>query len=95
MDEKRLAGVRVTVHGYVQGVFFRDSTKKQANELGLTGWVSNLPDGNSVEVNAEGERPKLEMLIAYLRTGPPQAQVEEVVAEWSDYSGQYSTFLII
>ncbi len=51
-----LASVRVTVYGRVQGVYFRASTARQASELGLTGYVRNLPDWHSVEVQAEGER---------------------------------------
>ena len=89
-----LASVRVIVYGYVQGVFFRAFTSKQATELGLTGYVRNLPDGESVEVVAEGERKQLEQLIGYLKVGPPAAKVERVATNWSEYSGGYSRFSI-
>ncbi len=89
-----LASVRVIVYGYVQGVFFRAFTSKRATELGLTGYVRNLPDGESVEVVAEGERRQLEQLIGYLKVGPPAAKVERVVTNWSEYSGGYSRFSI-
>jgi acylphosphatase len=91
---ENLAGVHVTIRGHVQGVFFRDSTQKRATALGLTGYVSNLADGSSVEVMAEGERVGLETLIEYLRTGPPRARVEEIAAEWSEYSGRYPGFIV-
>ena len=87
-----LASVQVKVHGFVQGVFFRDFTHRQARELGLTGYVRNLPGARMVAVQAEGERKKLEELIGYLKIGPPGARVEKVDVSWSDYSGSYSHF---
>ena len=87
-----LASVRVIVYGYVQGVFFRAFASRRATELGLTGYVRNLSGGEAVEVNAEGEREKLQELIDFLRVGPPAARVEKVETNWSDYSGSYSSF---
>ncbi|MFB0559100.1 MAG: acylphosphatase [Dehalococcoidales bacterium] len=89
-----LASVRVIVYGYVQGVFFRAFASRRAIELGLTGYVRNMPDGEAVEVNAEGERKQLEELIGYLKVGPPAARVEKVVTSWSEYTGSYSHFSI-
>ncbi len=89
-----LASVQATVYGRVQGVFFRDFVSKRASELGLTGYVRNLPDRKAVEVQADGEREQLERLITYLNIGPPSARVDEVVARWSEYSGNYSRFSI-
>jgi len=89
-----LASVRVIVYGYVQGVFFRAFASRRAIELGLTGYVCNLPDEEAVEVNAEGERKQLEELIGYLKVGPPGAKVEKVVTSWSEYTGSYSRFSI-
>ena len=89
-----LASVRVIVYGYVQGVFFRDFTSRQATGLGLVGYVRNLPGGGAVEVNAEGERKQLEELISCLKVGPPAAEVEKVVTNWSEYTGDYSRFNI-
>ena len=88
-----LASVKVIVHGDVQGVFFRAFTSERAIQLGLTGYVRNLPRG-IVEVNAEGERGQLEQLIDYLKVGPPSAKVEKVVTNWSEYTGSYSGFRI-
>ena len=89
-----LASVQVIVYGYVQGVFFRAFASRRATELGLTGYVRNLPGGEAVEVNAEGERKQLEELISYLKVGPPAARVEKVVTNWSEHTGSYSGFNI-
>lgn len=89
-----LASVRAIAYGRVQGVFFRDFVSKRATELGLTGYVRNLPGGGAVEVQAEGKRERLEKLVDDLKIGPPFAKVEEVVTEWSEYSGSYSRFSI-
>jgi len=69
---------RILVHGKVQGVFFRASTKEKAEELGLTGEVRNLPDGG-VEVVACGDAAQVERLVGWCRVGPPRARVDEVV----------------
>ncbi len=87
-----LASVRAIVYGRVQGVFFRDFTSRQARELGLSGYVRNLPDRKGVEVQAEGERNKLERLIDRLKVGPPGARVERLETKWSEYTGSYSGF---
>jgi len=88
-----LASVRVIVYGRVQGVFFRAFASREAKELGLTGYVRNLP-GGAVEAQAEGERKQLEKLIDYLKAGPPAAKVERVKTDWSEYTGRYSGFVI-
>ena len=90
-----LASVRVIVYGHVQGVFFRAFVSRQAKELSLTGNVRNVPSGEAVEVNAEGEKERLEELISCLRVGPPAAKVEKVITEWSEYTGSYSLFNIM
>ena len=89
-----LASVRATVYGRVQGVYFRVFASRQAKKLGATGYVRNLPGGIAVEVEAEGERSKLEELIDHLKVGPPGARVERVETTWSDYTGTYSDFSI-
>ena len=88
-----LTSLQVTVHGRVQGVFFRAFVARWAEELGLSGYVRNLPGGD-VEVRAEGERQQLEKLIGYLKAGPPAARVEKVITGWSEYSGSYSGFSV-
>lgn len=71
---------RCTVHGKVQGVFFRASTRKVALELGLSGWAKNCADG-SVEVLAKGPHDAVLELESWLQHGPPQAQVETLRCE--------------
>ncbi|HEU4928598.1 MAG TPA: acylphosphatase [Candidatus Krumholzibacteria bacterium] len=78
--EQRVA-FRALVSGRVQGVFFRDTTRRQAQSLGLSGWVRNLPDGR-VEVCAIGPRAACESLLEFLRVGPPRASVSNVEARW-------------
>lgn len=87
-----LASVQAVVYGRVQGVFFRAFTEERARRLGLTGYVRNLATGEAVEVRAEGERNKLEMLISYLKIGPPPARVSRVATKWSEYTGKYFDF---
>jgi len=86
-----LASLQATVRGRVHGVFFRAFVESRAEELKLTGYVRNRPDG-TVEVRAEGERQNLEKLAENLKAGPPAARVEEVIAEWAEYSGEFTSF---
>lgn len=88
-----LASLQATVYGRVQGVFFRAFVARYARELGLVGYVRNLPDG-AVEVGVEGERPQLEKLVSYLEVGPPEARVKEVVTHWLEYAGAFSDFRV-
>lgn len=74
---------RFRVTGRVQGVWFRESTRRVAAQLGITGHAVNLPDG-SVEVLACGEPDALDRLAAWLRQGPPMAQVADVAVETLD-----------
>lgn len=71
---------RCTVHGKVQGVFFRQSTLEQAKRLSITGHARNLPDG-TVEVLACGDESALQVLRDWLKAGPEQARVERVDCE--------------
>ncbi|MDJ0793244.1 MAG: acylphosphatase [Woeseiaceae bacterium] len=66
-----------TVHGRVQGVWFRESTRREAEPLGIAGHAINLPDG-SVEVFAVGAPASLRVLEAWLHSGPPMARVTKV-----------------
>ncbi len=89
--EKVRAKIRIS--GFVQGVFFRASTRDVARRLGLTGWVRNLPDG-SVEALFEGEKEKVEEVVRWCHNGPPGASVTEVNEEWLEYKGEFSNFEI-
>ncbi len=75
----------------VQGVNFRWYTQRRASDLGLTGFVRNLPDG-SVEVVAEGPRSSLDSLLDFLHVGPSSAEVESVETRWSSPTGEFSRF---
>ena len=68
---------RVHVEGRVQGVFFRDSTRRVARDLGLVGWVRNCPDGR-VEAVFEGDAAAVERALDFVRSGPPLARVVQV-----------------
>ena len=70
------------VRGRVQGVNFRTFTAQHARRLGVIGTVRNLAEGRSVEVDAEGDRPQLEELLARLHEGPRFARVERIDVEW-------------
>jgi acylphosphatase len=73
---------RVVVQGHVQGVFFRETTRRRALAAGIAGWVRNRPDG-SVEAVLEGERDAVELLVSFLREGPRGARVD-----WVDVAGE-------
>jgi acylphosphatase len=68
---------RVVVHGSVQGVFFRDTTRRKAESRDVRGWVRNCSDG-SVEALFEGDPDAVEAMVAFAREGPRGAQVERV-----------------
>ena len=68
-----------TVHGRVQGVWFRESTRREAERLGISGYALNRPDG-TVDVLAAGPPAALEALEAWLHEGPPMAKVTKVDA---------------
>lgn len=79
------------IHGRVQGVFFRDFTRRQAWALGLMGYVRNLPDG-TVEAVAEGPRDALDKLLERLEAGPSGARVDKVDFRWEEHSGEFDLF---
>jgi acylphosphatase len=68
---------RVVVHGLVQGVFFRETVRRQAKSAGVAGWIQNNPDG-TVEAVLEGERDAVERVVATCRRGPRGARIERV-----------------
>ena len=86
--------LRAVVRGVVQDVSFRYFVVQKARDLGLTGYVGNLPDGHSVEVVAEGSREGLEALVRHLHQGPPEARVKQVDTWWSEASEAYERFNI-
>jgi acylphosphatase len=78
----------VTVHGMVQGVFFRVETRDRARSLGLSGWVTNAPDG-TVRAAFEGEDERVESMVEWCRRGPSGASVDEVDVTWVEPHGEH------
>ncbi len=83
----------VIVKGRVQGVFFRDYTQKKALHYRLTGWVRNLPDG-TVETLLCGEKEMVGVMLTWLKQGPPQSMVSNVIVDDIDVNEKFSTFEI-
>ncbi len=81
----------VFVSGKVQGVYFRATTQKTARELGVDGWVRNLPDGR-VEAAFEGDEEALDAMIEYCHEGPQAARVEDVDVEDAPGMGPFDGF---
>jgi len=86
--------VRLIVYGQVQGVFFRQSAKREADKLGLVGWVRNEADG-TVEVLAVGPKNQLEKFIEWCKNGPDAAKVEKVDVDWSKGAESFDGFEIV
>jgi acylphosphatase len=74
------------VHGRVQGVFYRDWAVARARELGLAGWVRNLPDG-TVEAQLEGDADTIARMIAAMHEGPPRAAPTRIEQREADVQG--------
>ncbi len=86
--------VRLIIEGRVQGVWFRESTRKKALSLGLSGWVRNRPD-RTVEALAEGDRDQVEKLISWCRKGPPAARVDRVHQNREEWKGEFESFDVV
>lgn len=76
-DESRVIRLRLRIRGRVQGVWFREATRLEAERLGVRGWVRNVSDG-SVEAALEGDPDAVRALEAWCHEGPPAARVLEV-----------------
>lgn len=85
--------VHLRIYGRVQGVYYRASMLQEAQQLQLTGWVRNCPDG-SVEAVAEGSKAKLDALIAWCHQGPEGARVAGVDAQWQRPENSFVGFAI-
>jgi acylphosphatase len=72
--------VHAVVSGRVQGVWYRESCRREAERLGVAGWVRNRPDGR-VEIEAEGPRPSVDALLTWATHGPPRAIVDRVAVD--------------
>ena len=90
-DHRRIV---IIAHGIVQGVFYRDSTRKKALELGLLGTVQNLSDG-TVRIVAEGTKDRLETLVQWARQGPSASKVSHVEVSSDESPVRLDGFQII
>lgn len=81
----------LVIHGLVQGVYFRASTRDEAVRIGVGGWVQNLSDGG-VEALFEGEKKKVEEIVGWCYKGPPGASVVTVDLKWEPYKGEFKRF---
>ena len=80
------ARARVVIRGRVQGVFFRAEMRDRARSLGLAGWVRNVPDG-TVEAVFEGDRERIDWMLAWCRRGPGLAEVDDIEVVWEEPRG--------
>jgi acylphosphatase len=91
MDSLR---AHVYIEGRVQGVFYREWTKAKAEDLGLTGWVKNLEDGK-VEAVFEGEKKKLEEMLAECKKGSRLSKVKHIDIIWETATREFSGFSVL
>lgn len=85
--------VHIFVTGRVQGVFFRENTKRKAEKLGILSWIKNLIDGR-VEAVFEGKKEKVEEITSWLKRGPFLAKVDNLEIDLEEYQGEFNNFEI-
>jgi acylphosphatase len=83
----------IFVTGKVQGVFFRASTRSEAINLNVNGWVRNVSDGR-VEAIFEGKRENVEQMIEFCRVGPRAADVSRTDVRWGKFIGEFTDFAV-
>jgi acylphosphatase len=83
----------VVASGLVQGVFYRATTRDTARAAGVRGYVRNLPDGR-VEAVLQGDRARIEQVIAFMRDGPPGARVTDIAVSWRPRKETYEGFFV-
>ena len=88
-----MARIKITVYGRVQGVGFRYHTRQKAQELGVTGYVTNKPD-HTVEIVADGTDEQLKALTEWSRTGPERANVKRIQVEDCLSINRFDEFVI-
>lgn len=87
------ARAHVYISGVVQGVFFRASARNKAKELGIIGWVRNLPDGR-VEAVFEGGDAQVDAMVSWCQKGPSHSLVEDVDVVREGYKGEFGDFSV-
>lgn len=85
---------KIIISGTVQGIFFRNFTRENANKLNLKGYIRNLEDGN-IEIFVEGEKDNINSLIDLLKKDPPYSQIRDVKVETRRWSGDFKEFKIL
>lgn len=85
--------LHVLISGRVQGVGFRYATAREAERLGLNGWVRNCPNGR-VEAEFEGVRESLERMLAWCNHGPAYAAVDDVTVQWEAGEPRHRSFTV-
>jgi len=83
----------IYVSGRVQGVYYRETSKKTAEKLGISGWIKNLKD-DRVEGVFEGDKSKVEKMVSWSRKGSFWASVDSFDVIWEDYKSEFSNFEI-
>ena len=86
--------VHLIIEGRVQGVWFRESTRREAVSLGVSGWARNLPNG-TVEVLAEGPETPVKELVSWCHHGPPAARVAQVHSMLEEWKGEFESFDVV
>lgn len=86
--------VRVIIQGKVQGVFYRASTRRTADALGITGWVKNMPD-QTVHALFQGNPDTLHQMIQWCKKGPAGSRVDRVLCEDQEVTTEYENFKIL
>jgi acylphosphatase len=84
--------LHLVIYGRVQGVYFRDSMRREAQRLGIAGWVRNRGDG-TVEAAVQGEPADVDAIVRWAHRGPEHAHVERVESE--PYEGSYANFEVV
>jgi acylphosphatase len=91
LPDSNISRLHTVVEGRVQGVGFRYFVLSKAQQLNITGWVRNTPEGD-VEVLGEGNREELEELLSALRKGPRSAFVTNIQEKWGTPTGEFQNF---
>lgn len=84
----------VYIEGRVQGVFFRQNTKRKAISIGVKGWIRNLDDGR-VEAVFEGEEAAVKSLVDFSGKGPIGASVTKITVDWEPFQDKFGSFEVV
>ena len=92
VTDEKISTLHLVIHGRVQGVFFRESMRRKAQEIRIAGWVRNRADG-TVEAVVQGESNAVEAIVGWARRGPQMANVDRIEVE--PCSGNFTYFEVI